>query len=68
MMVNDRYTHTATGKKKHQQAEKNLPLPCSDQSCALGGGVHLRSTLHLHRVTSLWEVLVTESGAFRTQV
>lgn len=41
---------------------------CSDQSYALGGGAHLRSALHLHRVTSLWEVLVTEPGAFRTQV
>lgn len=33
-----------------------------------GGGVYLRSTLHLHRVTSLWEVLFTEPGAVRTQV
>lgn len=41
---------------------------CSDQLFTLGGGVYLRSTLHLHRVTSLWEVLVTEPGAVRTQV
>ena len=33
-----------------------------------GGGVYLRSALHLHRVTSLWEVLFTEPGAVRTQV
>ena len=33
-----------------------------------GGAVYLRSTLHLHRVTSLWEVLFTEPGAVRTQV
>lgn len=28
----------------------------------------LRSALHLHRVASLWEVLVTEPGAVRGQV
>lgn len=39
-----------------------------DLSSTLGRGVHLRSALHLHRVTSLWEVLVTEPDAVRTQV
>lgn len=28
----------------------------------------LRSAVHLHRVTSLWEVLVAEPGAVRSQV
>lgn len=41
---------------------------CSDPSSTLGGGVDLRSALHLHRVASFWEVLLTEPGAVRTQV
>ena len=41
---------------------------CSDLWCAVGGVADLRSALHLHRVTSLWEALVTEPGTVRAEV
>lgn len=39
-------------------------VPFSPVNCSM----HLRSTLHLHRVASLWEILVSEPCAVRSKV